>query len=169
MGTIATTATLLLVTDVISSNQTACGFEFRMTVPDQTDEEAESMIKYHAQALLDVKSLIEEESWREAQRELRKNAAYLKQDIYTIIQSNEGSVRPLLRRLYSNLFNYVTTLDYAARDKDAAKVWDCYNNVAAALGDILSRIQVILLSLTIHWQIHSFNSRGSNYSPIINT
>lgn len=42
MGTIATTASLLLVTDVILSNQTACGFEFRMTVPDQTVEEAES-------------------------------------------------------------------------------------------------------------------------------
>lgn len=140
VGIIALTASLLLVTEVISSDKSAGGFEFRMTVPDQTVEEAESTIRDHAQALLGVKSLIEAESWREAQRELRKNSSYLKQDIYTIIQSKEGSVRPLLRKLYSNLFNNVTKLDFAARDQDAARVWDCYNNVAAALGDILSRI-----------------------------
>lgn len=94
------------------NRKAANSFEFRMTVPDQTAEEAQSMIRDHAQALLDVKSLLESESWREAQRELRQNSAYLKQDIYTIIQSKEGSVRPLLRKLYSNLFNNVTKVSF---------------------------------------------------------
>lgn len=131
---------LSLITEGTMSNKTANSFDFRMTVPDQTAEEARSLIGDHAQALLDVKSLIESESWREAQRELRMNSAYLKQDIYTIIQSKEGSIRPLLRKLYADLFNNVTKLDYAARDKDVARAQECYNNVAAVLNDLLSRI-----------------------------
>ncbi|KAK9106390.1 hypothetical protein Syun_022401 [Stephania yunnanensis] len=111
-----------------------------MTVPDQTLEEAESMVRGHAQELLSVRDLIEEESWREAQKELRKSSAYLKQDVYTIIQAKPGGERPLLRKLYSQLFNNVTRLDYAARREDAAQVWECYNNIVTALNDILSRL-----------------------------
>uniref|UniRef100_A0A2P2ILC4 Uncharacterized protein n=1 Tax=Rhizophora mucronata TaxID=61149 RepID=A0A2P2ILC4_RHIMU len=60
--------------------------------------------------------------------------------MYILIQSKPGSERPQLRKLYSNLFNNVSKLDYAARDKDAARVWQCYENIVAALNDILSRI-----------------------------
>ncbi|KMT13358.1 hypothetical protein BVRB_4g084490 [Beta vulgaris subsp. vulgaris] len=140
VGVIAGMSSLSLIIDGTMSNKTANSFDFRMTVPDQTAEEARSLIGDHAQALLDVKSLIESESWREAQRELRMNSAYLKQDIYTIIQSKEGSIRPLLRKLYADLFNNVTKLDYAARDKDVARAQECYINVAAVLNDLLSRI-----------------------------
>ncbi|KAL2942878.1 PsbQ-like protein 3 chloroplastic [Bienertia sinuspersici] len=141
MGGIAVITSLFLSREAITSNKTANSFEFRMTVPDQTVEEAQSMIRDHAQALLDVKSLIDLESWREAQRELRKSSAYLKQDIYTIIQSKEGSIRPLLRKLYFNLFSNVTKLDYAARDKDITQVKECYNDIVADLNDILARLE----------------------------
>lgn len=112
VGVIVGMSTLSLITEAVMNRKAANSFEFRMTVPDQTAEEAQSMIRDHAQALLDVKSLLESESWREAQRELRQNSAYLKQDIYTIIQSKEGSVRPLLRKLYANLFNNVTKVSF---------------------------------------------------------
>lgn len=140
VGAIAVMTSLLLTTEAIMSQKSAKSFEFRMTVPDQTVEEAQSVIREHAQALLDVKSLIDSEDWREAQRELRKNSSYLKQDFYTLIQSKEGSIRPLLRKLYANLFNNVTKLDYAARKKDVARAKECYNDVAAVLYDFLSRI-----------------------------
>jgi photosystem II oxygen evolving enhancer protein PsbQ len=112
VGAIVGMSSLCLTTEAVMNRKAANSFEFRMTVPDQTAEEAQSMIRDHAQALLDVKPLLESESWREAQRELRQNSAYLKQDIYTIIQSKEGSVRPLLRKLYSNLFNNVTKVSF---------------------------------------------------------
>lgn len=86
----------------------ADGIELRMVAPEQTVEEAESGIRSHAQALLEVKGLIETESWGEAQKMLRLSSSYLKQDIYTIIQGKPGSQRPKLRKLYSNLFNNVT-------------------------------------------------------------
>ncbi|XP_021854188.1 psbQ-like protein 3, chloroplastic [Spinacia oleracea] len=140
VGAVAVMSSLFLTTEAIVSDKTANSFELRITVPDQTVEEAQSTVRDHAQALLDVKSLIQSESWREAQRELRKNSSYLKQDLYTIIQSKEGSIRPFLRKLYANLFNNVTKLDYAARDKDVARVQELYNNVAAALYHILSRL-----------------------------
>ncbi|KAK9115636.1 hypothetical protein Sjap_014583 [Stephania japonica] len=131
-----TTSTLATL---VNAEKGSC-FDFRMTVPDQTLEEAESMIRGHAQELLSVRDLIEEESWREAQRELRKSSAYLKQDVYTIIQAKPGGERPLLRKLYSQLFNNVTRLDYAARSENVAQVWVCYNNIVTALNDILSRL-----------------------------
>ncbi|XP_021745247.1 psbQ-like protein 3, chloroplastic [Chenopodium quinoa] len=140
VGAITAMTSLFLTTEAIMNDKTAKSLDFRITVPDQTVEEAQSVVRDHAQALLDVKLLIDSESWRDAQQELRKNSSYLKQDFYTIIQSKEGSARPLLRRLYANLFNNVTKLDYAARDKDVARVQECYNNVAAALKDFLSRI-----------------------------
>ncbi|XP_021742019.1 psbQ-like protein 3, chloroplastic [Chenopodium quinoa] len=140
VGAIAVMTSLFLTTEAIMSDKTAKSLDLRITVPDQTVEEAQSVVRDHAQGLLDVKSLLDSEYWRDAQQELRKNSSYLKQDFYTIIQSKEGSARPLLRRLYAKLFNNVTKLDYAARDKDVARVQECYNNVAAALNDFLSRI-----------------------------
>ncbi|KAH9607394.1 hypothetical protein KSS87_004249 [Heliosperma pusillum] len=137
VGSIALVSSLVLA---VASNTSASAFEFRMTVPDQTAEEAEGMIGNHARALLDVKALLESEDWREAQRELRRSSGYLRQDIYTIIQSKEGSLRPLLRKLYADLFNNVTKLDYAARDKNVAQVREYYDDVTTVLNDILSRI-----------------------------
>ncbi|KAK9117922.1 hypothetical protein Scep_016015 [Stephania cephalantha] len=120
---IALTTSTMATLVVLGSNAEKGGcFDFRMTVPDQTLEEAESMVRGHAQELLSVRDLIEEESWREAQRELRKSSTYLKQDVYTIIQAKPGGERPLLRKLYSQLFNNVTRLDYAARSEDAAQI-----------------------------------------------
>lgn len=115
-------------------------FNFRMTVPDQTLQEAESGIQSHAQSLLKVKDLLMAESWKEAQKLLRKSSSLLKQDIYTIIQAKSAGERPPLRKLYSDLFNGVTKLDYAARDKDRIRVWECYNSIVLSLDDILSRV-----------------------------
>nr|GEY33706.1 PsbQ-like protein 3, chloroplastic [Tanacetum cinerariifolium] len=100
-----------------------------MTVPDQTVEEAESGIREHAMSLVQVKDLLELEAWKDAQKELRKSASYLKQDIYTIIQGKPGPERAQLRNLYSKLFNGVTELDYAARDKDVTRVWKLYEDI----------------------------------------
>lgn len=89
-----------------------------------------------------MKELLEEgeSSWREAQRALRNRSALLKQDIYTIIQGKPGSERPQLRKMYSTLFNSVSRLDYAARDKDVTRVWESYDNIVMALDDILPRL-----------------------------
>ncbi|GLT57640.1 hypothetical protein SLA2020_305970 [Shorea laevis] len=136
----ATVASILLANETTFHTQTAHGFELKMTAPEQTLEEAESGVREHAQALLEVKDLIEAESWREAQKALRKRSSFLKQDMYTIIQAKPGNQRPQLRKLYSDLFNNVSRLDYAARDEDASGVWQCYENIVLALNDILSRI-----------------------------
>lgn len=90
--------------------------------------------------MVQVKDLLELESWKEAQKELRKSASYLKQDIYTIIQGKPGMERPQLRNLYSKLFNDVTGLDYAARDKDVPRVWKLYKDIVVTLDDILSKV-----------------------------
>lgn len=113
---------------------------FRMTVPDQTVEEAENGIREHATSLVQVKRLLESESWKEAQKELRKSASYLKQDIYTIIQGKPAMERTQLRNLYTKLFNGVTGLDYAARDKDVPRVWNLYQDIVVTLDDILSKV-----------------------------
>ncbi|KAL2482085.1 PsbQ-like protein 3 [Forsythia ovata] len=134
---ILTSITLVLT---IQKQDTANALDFRMTVPDQTLEEAEAGIQTHVQNLLKVKDLLMEESYKEAQKNLRKSSSLLKQDIYTIIQAKPGKERPLLRKLYSDLFNSVTGLDYAARDKDKTRVWECYHSIVLALNDILSRI-----------------------------
>ncbi|KAL8159638.1 hypothetical protein V2J09_001175 [Rumex salicifolius] len=145
-----TFSTVLTREAVLDEHKSALGFDLRMTAPDQTVEEAESVIRDHARALLEMKSVIESEDWREIQQELRKKSSLLKQDIYTFIQSKPGNMRPLLRKLYFNLFNNVTKsyinrlskkmLDYAARDKDLASVKECFENISTALNDILSRI-----------------------------
>lgn len=92
----------------LNQNAAASAFELRFTVPDQTVEEAEAVIRSHAQDLLQIKTLIESESWRDAQFALRESSSYLKQDLYTIIQGKPGSQRSLLRKLYSTLFNNVS-------------------------------------------------------------
>lgn len=116
----------------------AHAFDFSLTVPDQTVEEAENGIKSHAQGLLQVKETLELESWKEAQKELRRSSALLKQDLYTIIQSKPPALRPQLRNLYSILFNSVSQLDYAARDKDVTRVNECYVNIVVALNQFFS-------------------------------
>ncbi|XP_043694982.1 psbQ-like protein 3, chloroplastic [Telopea speciosissima] len=139
-ATMASLSTVLLARETILNPKLAYAFDFRMVAPDQTFEEAESEIKGHAQQLLKVKTLIDSESWEAAQKDLRKSSGKLKQDIYTIIQAKPGSERPLLRKLYSNLFNNVTKLDYAARSKDMTRVLECYQNIVVTLDDILSRL-----------------------------
>ncbi|WOH03445.1 hypothetical protein DCAR_0622843 [Daucus carota subsp. sativus] len=131
---------LLLVLPSTTPLEKANAFDFSLTVPDQTLEEAEAGIKPHAQSLLQVKEDLELESWKEAQRELRKSSALLKQDLYTIIQSKPPVQRPQLRNMYSILFNSVTELDYAARDKDVTRVRECYDNIVVALNKIFSAI-----------------------------
>uniref|UniRef100_A0ACD5UDQ7 Uncharacterized protein n=1 Tax=Avena sativa TaxID=4498 RepID=A0ACD5UDQ7_AVESA len=121
---------------------TAGAFELdlRITIPEQSGEEAEANVRTHARNLVRVKEYIDARSWRELQVALRASAANLKQDLYAIIQARPGSQRPELRRLYSDLFNNVTRLDYAARDKDEVQVKECYGNIVAALEQIFARI-----------------------------
>lgn len=136
-----TSTSLFLTTKEAAPANAEGAFDFlRMTVPDQTVEQAEGGIRDHALRLLQVKQLLEMGSWKEAQKELRKSSALLKQDMYTIIQGKPGIERPALRELYSKLFNSVTGLDFAARDKDVTRVWECYGNIVVALDDIFSRI-----------------------------
>lgn len=118
----------------------ALAFEFGIIAPDQTLEEAQAGMRVHGQGLLAIKTLLDERSWREAQTELRENAGKLKQDLYTIIQAAPVGQRPELRKLYSNLFNNVTRLDYAARSKDENLVQEHYRNIVAILNDIITKI-----------------------------
>ncbi|KAK1388006.1 psbQ-like protein 3, chloroplastic [Heracleum sosnowskyi] len=140
INSIPTRRTSLLIPVLLSLLPTkqAHAFDFSLTVPDQTVEEAESGIRFHAQSLLQVKETLELESWKEAQKELRRSSALLKQDLYTIIQSKPPSQRPQLRNLYSVLFNSVSQLDYAARDKDVTRVTQCYDNIVVALNQFFS-------------------------------
>ncbi|KAL3824736.1 hypothetical protein ACJIZ3_020765 [Penstemon smallii] len=100
--------------------------DLTMTVPDQTLEEAETGLQSHSKSLVKVKDLLTVESWKEAQKSLRRSSSLLKQDIYTIIQAKPPKERPRLRKLYSDLFNAVTRLDYAARDEDRVRVAKLY-------------------------------------------
>ncbi|KAK4278126.1 hypothetical protein QN277_016017 [Acacia crassicarpa] len=140
VGILTAFTSVVVAGEGIFSTKIANGFDFGFVAPDQTVEEAESGVRSHAQALLQVKDLLETESWKEAQKALRRSSAVLKKDIYTIINSKPGSERPSLRKLYSSLFNNVSRLDYAARDKDTQQVWQCYNSIAVAVNDILSRL-----------------------------
>ncbi|XP_030523565.1 psbQ-like protein 3, chloroplastic [Rhodamnia argentea] len=118
----------------------AKAFDFGFVKPGQTVEDAVGAVRGHAWSLLAVKPLLESGSWEEAQREMRESSALLKQDFYTIIQSRPGGERPRLRKLYSDLFNGVSRLDYAARDRDGPRAWRCYEKISAALEEILSLI-----------------------------
>ncbi|CAB4271920.1 unnamed protein product [Prunus armeniaca] len=140
IGAIAAVSWALMAAKEAIFVEAANGFDLQLVAPGQTIEEAESGIKGHAQALLQVKELIDLESWREVQIALRKSSAVLKQDIYTLIQAKPANERPQLRKLYSDLFNNVTRLDYAARDKDASYIRQCYENIVAVLNQVLSRI-----------------------------
>nr|CAD1819053.1 unnamed protein product [Ananas comosus var. bracteatus] len=136
----ASASAVLLHQELFSSLKSASAVEFRITAPDQTPEEAEAAIRAHTQDLLGIKALLDTESWRAAQLALRESLLYLKQDLYTIIQSKPGSLRLQLQQLYSNLFNSVSNLDYAARDQDEKRVHKCYNNIVATLDEIFERI-----------------------------
>lgn len=92
----------------MSNEQIANAFDFRITTLNQTQEQADSGIKGHVQSLTQVRELLEEESWKAAQKALRKRSANLKQDMYTIIQAKPGSERSEPRKLYFKLFNNVT-------------------------------------------------------------
>ncbi|RZB81098.1 psbQ-like protein 3, chloroplastic isoform X1 [Glycine soja] len=140
VGVLAAITSLILGGNGIFRTQSANAFEFKFVAPDMTVEEALSGVRGHAQDLLHVRDLLELESWRAAQKTLRQSSAILKKDIYIIIQSKPGIERAQLRKLYSTLFNNVTRLDYAARDKDGPQVWQCYKNIVVAVNDILSRI-----------------------------
>lgn len=120
--------------------EVANALDLKLIAPEQSLDEAESGIRSHAKALLQVRGLIESEAWKEAQKRLRSSSPLLKQDVYTIIESKPPAERPALRKLYSLLFNNVTRMDYAARDKDVEGVWECYNKIEMAISDILSRI-----------------------------
>ncbi|XP_073029365.1 psbQ-like protein 3, chloroplastic [Primulina eburnea] len=120
--------------------KSAIALELRFAVPDQTLEEAENSIPITAQSLLKVKDLLMAESWEEAQKALKKSSSYLKRDLYTIIQGKPAKERRQLRKLYVDLFNAVTRLDYAARDKDKILVCNCWSSIISYLDLILSDI-----------------------------
>ncbi|XP_002446803.1 psbQ-like protein 3, chloroplastic isoform X2 [Sorghum bicolor] len=115
-------------------------FDLRLTLPEKSSEEAEAVVRTHARNLLGVKRFIDAGAWRELQAALRASASNLKQDLYAIIQAKPTGQRPELRRLYSDLFNSVTSLDYAARDKDQVQVQEHYGNIVSALDEIFAKI-----------------------------
>ncbi|CAN6228909.1 unnamed protein product, partial [Urochloa humidicola] len=123
-----------------STSVAAGGFDLRLTLPEQSSEEAEAVVRAHARNLLRVKRFADAGAWRELQAALRASASNLKQDLYAIIQARPAPQRPELRRLYSDLFNSVTSLDYAARDKDEAQVQQYYGNIVTALDEIFAKI-----------------------------
>ncbi|XP_057428928.1 psbQ-like protein 3, chloroplastic [Lotus japonicus] len=138
VGVLAAMASLILGGEGIFSSQSAYASEFAFMAPDLTVEEAQNGAKVHAQDLLQVRELLGAESWKAAQRALRQSSALLRKDLYAIIQSKPGSERPQLRNLFSILFNNVSRLDYAARDKDVPEIWRRYENIVVAVNDILS-------------------------------
>jgi len=85
-------------------------FDLRLTLPEKSSEEAEAVVRTHARNLLGVKRFIDAGAWRELQAALRASASNLKQDLYAIIQARPTGQRPELRRLYSDLFNSVTSV-----------------------------------------------------------
>jgi hypothetical protein len=106
---------LIFSGEFIFRTKNANAFEFGLVAPDQTIEEAQNIVRVHAQDLLQVKDLLDSESWKIAQKELRRSSALLKKDIYTIIQSKPGIERPQLRKLYSTLFNNVTRVSASSK------------------------------------------------------
>ncbi|TKW05512.1 hypothetical protein SEVIR_7G181100v4 [Setaria viridis] len=139
---LATTAAALLASRLLApaASIAAGAFDLRLTLPEQSSEEAEAVVRTHARNLLQVKQFVDAGAWRELQAALRASASNLKQDLYAIIQARPGDQRPELRRLYSDLFNSVTSLDYAARDKDEVQVRQYYGNIVSALDEIFAKI-----------------------------
>ncbi|CAL5015869.1 unnamed protein product [Urochloa decumbens] len=138
----AATAAALLATRLLApaASVAAGAFDLRLMLPEQSSEEAEATVRAHARNLLRVKQFADAGAWRELQAALRASASNLKQDLYAIIQARPAAQRPELRRLYSDLFNSVTSLDYAARDKDEAQVQEYYGNIVTALDEIFAKI-----------------------------
>ncbi|PUZ48083.1 hypothetical protein GQ55_7G216800 [Panicum hallii var. hallii] len=141
---LATTAAAALVASRLlapaASSAAAGAFDLRITLPEQSSEEAEAVVRTHARNLLRVKRFADAGEWRELQAALRASASNLKQDLYAIIQARPAGQRPDLRRLYSDLFNSVTSLDYAARDKDEVQVQEYYSKIVSAIDEIFSKI-----------------------------
>lgn len=100
----------LLYKDFFCASSTASSVEFQLMTPGQSLEEAKTQIKLHARNLLKIKTFIDSESWKEVQIALKESSPLLKQDLYTIIQSTPARERGELRRLYTDLFNNVTTV-----------------------------------------------------------
>ncbi|KAG2573447.1 psbQ-like protein 3, chloroplastic [Panicum virgatum] len=136
----ALVASRLLAPAASSAAAGAGAFDLRITLPEQSSEEAEAVVRVHARNLLRVKPLADAGAWRELQAALRASASNLKQDLYAIIQARPAGQRPDLRRLYSDLFNSVTSMDYAARDKDEVHVQEYYSKMASALEEIFAKI-----------------------------
>lgn len=138
----ATAGAIILASQLLPpvASSAAGTFDLQLMLPEKSSEEAEAVVRIHARNLLGVKRFIDAGAWRELQAALRSSASNLKQDLYAIIQARPTGQRPELRRLYSDLFNSVTSLDYAARDKDALQVQEHYGNIVSALDEIFSKI-----------------------------
>jgi Oxygen evolving enhancer protein 3 (PsbQ) len=102
----------LLYKDFFSASSTASAVEFRWTVPGQSLEDAYTKVRLHATNLLKIKASIDSKSWKEAHITLKEASPLLKQDMYTIIQKKPPNERGELRRLYTYLFNNVTTVSH---------------------------------------------------------
>lgn len=100
----------LLYKDFFCASNTASSVEFQLMTPGQSPEEAKTQIKLHARNLLKIKRFIDSESWKDVQIALKESSPLLKQDLYTIIQTTPARERGELRKLYSDLFNNVTTV-----------------------------------------------------------
>jgi len=111
---------LILGGEDIFRTHNANAFDFGFVAPDMTAEEALRGVRDHAQDLLQVKDLLESESWTEAQRDLRQSSAVLKKDIYIIIQSKPAIERAELRKLYFTLFNNVTRVSVTTSPSSGA-------------------------------------------------
>lgn len=166
---LATTAAAAVVGAALltpAASFAAGAFDLRLTLPEESSEEAEAVVRTHARNLLRVSQLVDAGAWRELQAALRASASNLKQDLYAIIQARPADQRSELRRLYSDLFNSVTSvskphiavqlnrpymplliffclcsqMDYAARDKDEVQVRQYYANMVSALDEIFAKI-----------------------------
>ncbi|XP_024009543.1 psbQ-like protein 3, chloroplastic isoform X2 [Eutrema salsugineum] len=77
--------------------------------PERTVEIAQEGLRKNAENIKEIKEMmIESKTWKEGGKELRRNASNMKQDLYLIIQAKPPKDRPLLRSLYSSLFNTIT-------------------------------------------------------------
>jgi len=45
-----------------------------------------------------------------------------------------------MHQLTTFIYGETLQLDYAARDRDGAQVWQCYENIVVAVNDIISRL-----------------------------
>jgi hypothetical protein len=108
----ATAGAIILASQLLPpvASSAAGTFDLQLMLPEKSSEEAEAVVRTHARNLLGVKRFIDAGAWRELQAALRSNASNLKQDLYAIIQARPTGQRSELRRLYSDLFNSVTSV-----------------------------------------------------------